>query len=173
MSREQGESIEEASIEEAMFGAGCFWGVEEAFRAVPGVIETAVGFAGGSTDDVSYESVCSGGTGHAEVVHVRFDPVVVPYRALLEVFFTCHDPTQLNRQGPDIGSQYRSAIFVYGDAQRRLAEVLMDELIQSRRFDGPIVTTIEQACRFFRAEDYHQQYLSRRGQSSCSLPPTA
>ncbi len=153
--------------ETATFGAGCFWGVEETFRAIPGVIDTAVGYAGGTTENPTYEQVCSDTTGHAEVVQVTFDPAVVPYGKLLEVFWANHNPTLINRQGPDIGSQYRSVIFTHSDAQKKEAEASRDQLEKSGKWKAPIATQIEPAKQFTRAEEYHQQYLAKRGLSSC------
>ncbi len=153
----------------ATFGAGCFWGVEAAFRQIPGVIATTAGYEGGTLDNPSYEDVCSNTTGHAEVVEVEFDPAQVGYNALLDVFWNNHDPTTLNRQGPDVGTQYRSAIF-YNDAeQKELAERSREIMSQSGRFQRPIVTEIAPATTFYRAEDYHQQYLEKRGLSSCHI----
>jgi len=154
----------------ATFGAGCFWGVEAAFRRVPGVTSTAVGYSGGSLAKPTYEQVCSGRTGHAEVVQVEYDPAKVDYAALLDVFWAEHDPTQLNRQGPDIGTQYRSVIFVHDDEQRRIAGASKTELDQSGRFPRPIVTEILPYSAFYRAEEYHQQYLEKRGLAQCALP---
>lgn len=156
-----------AGSEYAMFGAGCFWGVEETFRKVPGVIDTAVGYAGGSTANPTYKEVCSDRTGHAEVVRVEFDPQLVSYQDLLNLFFQSHDPTTLNRQGPDFGSQYRSVIFCYSPAQRQMAEATRQALEQSGKFKRPIVTAIEPAPEFYRAEDYHQRYLEKRGLGVC------
>jgi peptide-methionine (S)-S-oxide reductase len=161
------------STARALFAAGCFWGVEAAFRQVPGVLETAVGYAGGTSADPGYKEVCTGTTGHAETVEVRFDPAVVSYRQLLEVFWDNHDPTQLNRQGPDRGSQYRSAIFFLDPAQEAAARAAKEELQRSGRFRQPVVTEIAAAGPFYRAEDYHQQYLEKRGLAHCSLPPRA
>lgn len=155
---------------QATFGAGCFWGVEAAFRQVPGVVETAVGYAGGAGENPTYEQVCTGTTGHAEVVQVEFDSEKVSYDALLDVFWACHDPTTLNRQGPDRGTQYRSAIFCDDDAQMAAARASKERLAQSGKHAREIVTTIEPAGPFYRAEDYHQQYLEKRGQASCRLP---
>ncbi|MDX6401741.1 MAG: peptide-methionine (S)-S-oxide reductase [Gaiellaceae bacterium] len=149
-----------------MFGAGCFWGVEAAFRRTQGVTGTKVGYAGGKVDNPTYEQVCSDTTGHAEVVEVTYDPEQVPYEQLLTIFWLEHDPTQLNRQGPDVGSQYRSAIFVHDEEQRAAAEASR-EAVQAR-FTRPVVTTIEDAPPFWEAEDYHQQYLEKRGRSSCT-----
>ncbi|HVM35933.1 MAG TPA: peptide-methionine (S)-S-oxide reductase MsrA [Actinomycetota bacterium] len=151
----------------ATFAAGCFWGVESAFREVDGVTETAVGYTGGSTTRPSYEQVCSGRTGHAEAVVVEFDPERVGYEELLEVFWDSHDPTQMNRQGPDVGTQYRSAIFVHDDDQEKAALASRDRLVDAARFDKPIVTEIVRAGDFWRAEDYHQQYFEKRGIRSC------
>jgi peptide-methionine (S)-S-oxide reductase len=156
-------------METAMFGAGCFWGVEAAFRQVPGVKSTAVGYAGGRTDNPTYRDVCSDATGHAEVVFVEFDPAEVSYDRLLDVFWNSHNPTTLNRQGPDVGSQYRSAIFFANPQQQQFAEESKKRLDASGKFSKPIVTEITPAPAFHRAEDYHQQYLEKRGQSRCHL----
>ena len=154
----------------ATFGAGCFWGVEAAFRQVPGVLTTAVGYAGGALAKPTYEQVCSGRTGHAEVVQVEYDPEKVSYEQLLDVFWSSHDPTQLNRQGPDIGTQYRSVIFVHDAEQARLARASKAEVDTSGRFRRPIVTEIVPYMDFYRAEEYHQQYLEKRGLAQCALP---
>lgn len=153
----------------ATFGAGCFWGVEETFRRTPGVIDTAVGYAGGTTERPTYEDVCSDETGHAEVVQVTFDPRKVSYEQLLEVFWQAHDPTQVNRQGPDTGSQYRSVVFYHDEVQRQAAEASKQVLDRSGKHRRPIATLIEPAPPFWRAEEYHQQYLAKRGRSSCHL----
>ena len=150
----------------ATFGAGCFWGVEAAFRRLDGVRRTRVGYAGGSVPSPTYEQVCTDRTGHAEVVEVTFDDEVVPYEQLLAVFWAEHDPTQLNRQGPDVGTQYRSAIFVHDEEQRRAAEVSRDRV--QARLSKPVVTQIEDAPPFWEAEDYHQRYLEKRGLASCT-----
>jgi peptide-methionine (S)-S-oxide reductase len=150
----------------AMFGAGCFWGVEAAFRRTQGVTGTKVGYAGGGADNPTYEQVCSDTTGHAEVVEVTYDDEQVPYEQLLTIFWLEHDPTQLNRQGPDVGSQYRSVIFVHDEEQRAAAEASR-EAVQAR-FTRPVVTQIEDAPPFWEAEDYHQQYLEKRGLASCT-----
>jgi len=150
----------------ATFGAGCFWGVEAAFRRTQGVTGTKVGYAGGKVDNPTYEQVCSDTTGHAEVVEITYDPEQVPYEQLLTIFWLEHDPTQLNRQGPDVGSQYRSVIFVHDEEQRAAAEASR-EAVQAR-FTRPVVTTIEDAPPFWEAEDYHQQYLEKRGLASCT-----
>ncbi len=157
-------------IEQAMFGAGCFWSVEEAFRQVEGVVDVAVGYSGGTTPNPTYRMVCSDRTGHAEVVHVEYDADKVSYRDLLNVFWQIHDPTTLNRQGFDIGTQYRSAIFFYNDEQRAAAEASKKELSESGRFRRPIVTEITPASQFYRAEEYHQRYLEKAGLSeSCGI----
>jgi peptide-methionine (S)-S-oxide reductase len=155
--------------EKATFGAGCFWGVEAAFRQVPGVIGTAVGYAGGTVDNPGYRLVCTDTTGHAEVVEVEYDPAKVTYEQLLNVFWDNHDPTQLNRQGPDVGTQYRSVIFYHSDAQRQAAEASKEARQASGKHRRPIVTAIQPAAAFWRAEEYHQQYLEKRGRSSCHL----
>ena len=154
----------------ATFGAGCFWGVEAAFRRIPGVTGTAVGYAGGQTANPSYEQVCTDRTGHAEVVEIDYDPAVASYDQLLAVFWENHDPTTLNRQGPDVGSQYRSAIFYHTPEQQQAAEKSKAALESSGRFRRPIVTEIAPAPTFYRAEEYHQQYLEKRGLASCHLP---
>jgi peptide-methionine (S)-S-oxide reductase len=151
----------------ATFGAGCFWGVEAAFRRLDGVSRTRVGYAGGHKDDPSYQDVCYTDTGHAEVVEVTYDEAVIPYEALLATFWAEHDPTQLNRQGPDVGEQYRSVIFVQDDAQRAAAEASR-ERVQSH-LSRSVVTQIEDAPPFWEAEDYHQQYLEKRGLASCTV----
>lgn len=154
----------------ATFGAGCFWGVEATFQGVDGVIATAVGYMGGHTDHPSYQDVCSGKTGHAEVVQVDYDPDVVSYDRLLDVFWNIHDPTQLNRQGPDVGSQYRSVVFYHDDEQRIAAERSKAELARSGHFGREIVTAIEPAATLWRAEEYHQRYLEKRGLAHCAVP---
>lgn len=156
--------------EKAAFGAGCFWGVEAAFRQIDGVKKTAVGYMGGHTANPTYKAVCNEDTGHAEVVQVEYDPAKVSYDDLLKVFWTCHDPTQLNRQGPDEGDQYRTAIFTYSDAQKAAAEASKKALSDSGKYRKPVVTTIEPAPAFHLAEDYHQQYLEKRGLASCHIP---
>ncbi len=153
----------------ATFAAGCFWGVEETFRTLPGVESTRVGYTGGSVPEPSYEMVCTDATGHAEAVEIVYDPAVTDYRALLQVFFDNHNPCTVNQQGPDIGSQYRSAIFFHDEAQRKEAEKYKDELEKSHRFPRPIVTQIVPAVPFYEAEDYHQKYLFKRGMGSCHV----
>jgi len=156
-------------MEKATFGGGCFWGVEAEFRRVPGVISTRVGFEGGDVPDVTYRQVCSGTTGHAEVVEVTFDPARVSYGNLLDVFWQVHDPTQVNRQGPDIGEQYRSVIFFHSPEQEATARASKQALESSHVFKRPIATAIEPAGTFYQAEDYHQQYLEKRGLAHCKL----
>ena len=146
--------------EKATFGAGCFWQVEEAFRQLDGVIDTAVGYEGGQVENPTYEQVCSGTSGHVEVCQVTFDPAKISYEQLVEKYFEIHDPTQLNRQGPDVGWQYRSVIFAHSDAQAEIARRVLES--EQSRFDKPIVTTIEPAKPFWRAEEYHQCYLQKR-----------
>jgi peptide-methionine (S)-S-oxide reductase len=151
----------------ATFGAGCFWGVEAAFRQIEGVTKTEVGYEGGTLDDPTYEDVCSHTTGHAEVVEVTYDPERVSYETLLDVFWRNHDPTQLNRQGWDIGDQYRSLVFFHDEEQRAAAEASRDRV--QARISKPVVTQIEDAPPFWEAEDYHQQYLEKRGLASCTV----
>jgi peptide-methionine (S)-S-oxide reductase len=157
------------STEKATFGAGCFWGVEAVFRQTVGVKDAVVGYAGGKTENPTYEDVCSDETGHAEVVEVIFDPAAVSYEALLDVFWRNHDPTTRNRQGPDVGSQYRSVIFYHSPEQKAAAETKLAELEKSGRFRRPIVTQIEPAPPFYRAEEYHQQYLAKHGRTHCAI----
>ena len=156
-------------MERATFGVGCFWGPEETFRKVDGVTSTSVGFMGGSLENPTYEEVCTGRTGHAEVVEVEFDPSRIAYEELLEIFWACHDPTTRNRQGPDIGSQYRSAIFYTRPEQRQQAEERIRELDASGRWPAPVVTTIEAQTAFWRAEEYHQQYIEKNGGGHCAI----
>jgi peptide-methionine (S)-S-oxide reductase len=150
----------------ATFGAGCFWGVEAAFRQLEGVTRTRVGYSGGTTENPSYEDVCSHTTGHAEVVEVTYDPDRISYEQLLDVFWAKHDPTQLNRQGWDIGDNYRSAIFFHDEEQQEAA--VKSKAGEQRNWGAPIVTQVEPAQTFYEAEDYHQQYLEKRGRSSCT-----
>ncbi len=156
-------------MEKATFGAGCFWGVEAAFRRVPGVIATAVGYMGGKMKNPAYEDVCTDETGHAEVVEVNYDSARASYEDLLQVFWTNHDPTTSNRQGPDIGRQYRSAIFYHTPEQQAAALASKEKLQSTGRYRRPIVTEITPAAEFYRAEEYHQQYLEKRGLASCHL----
>jgi peptide-methionine (S)-S-oxide reductase len=157
----------EVRMERATFAAGCFWGVEATFRGVKGVLSTQVGYTGGKTEDPSYRDVCTDKTGHAEAVEVTYDPSVVTYEDLLKVFWKVHDPTQLDRQGPDFGSQYRSTIFFHSPEQEVAARASKQMLEQSGRYKRPIVTEILPAMPFYRAEEYHQQYLEKRGQKTC------
>ena len=154
-------------LETATFGGGCFWQVEVEFRNTSGVSDAAVGYMGGELANPSYEQVCTDRTGHAEVVQVHFDPDEVSYEDLVERFFEVHDPTQLNRQGPDVGSQYRSAIFAHSPEQQRSAQAVIERA--QARFERPIVTQIEPAGQFWPAEDYHQQYLVKRGLATCRI----
>ncbi|HEY5311228.1 MAG TPA: peptide-methionine (S)-S-oxide reductase MsrA [Pirellulales bacterium] len=154
-------------MEKATFAAGCFWGVEERFRKMTGVVATAVGYCGGTTTSPTYQQVCTDSTGHAEAVEIEFDPAQVSYEQLLDAFWSNHNPTTRNRQGPDVGSQYRSAVFYHSEAQQQAAIAARDKLAASGRFDRPIVTQIVPAAEFYRAEDYHQQYLAKRGMGQC------
>lgn len=151
----------------ATFAAGCFWGVEEAFRHIKGVTSTTVGYTGGTKENPSYKDVCTGTTGHAEAVEVEFDPAQVSYRELVAAFFQNHNPTTLNRQGPDVGAQYRSAIFYHDAEQEAEAREAIAALEKARIFNRPIVTEVKPAAPFYRAEEYHQQYLAKRGAASC------
>ena len=156
-------------MEKATFGAGCFWGVEAAFRQVKGVKATAVGYMGGKLENPTYQDVCTDRTGHAEVVQVEFDPALVSYEDLLRVFWENHDPTTPNRQGPDVGTQYRSVIFFHSPHQQAAAKISKEEIEKSGRYKRPIVTEITPAGEFWRAEEYHQQYLEKRGLAHCHL----
>lgn len=159
----------EQLLEKATFGAGCFWGVEATFRQIPGVVETAVGYEGGALENPTYKDVCTDETGHAEVVQVIFDPAKVSFETLLNVFWENHNPTTLNSQGPDFGSQYRSAIFFHSPEQQAAAEASKAAQDGSGHFKRPIVTEIVPAQTFYRAEEYHQQYLEKRGLSHCHI----
>jgi len=152
-------------MEKATFGAGCFWGVEAAFREIPGVMATMVGYSGGKTANPTYADVCSDSTGHAEVVQVSYDPAQVSFEQLLDVFWRIHDPTTTNRQSADVGSQYRSVIFCHTPAQETAARAAKSKLEKSGRFRQPVVTEIVPAVPFYKAEDYHQRYLEKRGQT--------
>jgi peptide-methionine (S)-S-oxide reductase len=156
-------------MEKATFGAGCFWGVELEFGKIPGVTETAVGYEGGQTERPSYKEVCTDLTGHAEVVELTFDPQKVSYERLIEAFLELHDPTQLNRQGPDWGSQYRSAVFFHSPEQEAAAKATIARLTTEKKFSKPIVTQVVPAEIFWRAEEYHQKYLEKRGAVSCHI----
>lgn len=164
-------NVRAVTLEKATFGAGCFWGVEAAFRQIPGVASTQVGYTGGRTPAPTYEQVCSGRTGHAEAVEVTFDPTLVTYEQLLRVLWENHDPTTPNRQGPDVGEQYRSVIFTHTPAQAEAAKASLAALEAAKRFRRPIVTQVVPAGPFYSAEEYHQQYLEKRGLASCHLPP--
>jgi peptide-methionine (S)-S-oxide reductase len=155
------------ATEKATFGAGCFWGVELTFRQIPGVVDAAVGYEGGHTERPTYKDVCTDTTGHAEVVEVEFDPAKVKYEDLLRVFWENHDPTQVNRQGPDFGKQYRTVIFFHSPEQEAIARKSKADLEKSGRFRKPIATVIEPAQTFWRAEEYHQRYLEKKGLGSC------
>jgi len=155
--------------EKATFGAGCFWGVESAFGEIPGVLETAVGYMGGTLDNPTYKDVCTDRTGHAEVVQVTYDPARVSYKQLLNKFWDLHDPTTVNRQGPDVGTQYRSVVFFHTPEQQKAAIAVKEELGRSGKFRRPIVTEIAPAATFHRAEEYHQKYLEKRGVKSCHI----
>ena len=156
-------------MEKATFGAGCFWGVQTTFDRIPGVVETAVGYEGGTLENPTYREVCTDRTGHAEVLEITFDPARVSYPQLLDAFFSAHNPTQLNRQGPDHGTQYRSVIFYHSPEQRQAAEATIARLTAERKFSQPIVTQVVPAETFWAAEEYHQKYLEKRGAVSCHI----
>jgi peptide-methionine (S)-S-oxide reductase len=160
---------DEQHLEKATFAAGCFWGVEASFRQVEGVVDTAVGYTGGKKEHPTYEQVCSGTTGHAEAVLVIYDPAKITYEQLLSVFWSIHDPSQVNRQGPDIGTNYRSAIFYHTPAQKAAAEKSKEELQRSGKFKRPIATEISPASAFWRAEEYHQRYFEKHGFRGCHI----
>ena len=160
--------MEGIELQKATFAAGCFWGVQFYFDEVPGVIESKAGYTGGQTANPTYEQVCTDKTGHAEAVELEYDPDLVTYETLLKHFFRLHDPTQANGQGPDIGTQYRSAIFYHNDDQKILAEITIKNLAEN--FDKPIVTTLESASAFYNAEDYHQKYTQTTGRGMCHVP---
>ena len=154
-------------IENATFAAGCFWHVEEAFRTLEGVINTTVGYCGGNFKNPTYEDVCSDKTGHAEAVQIEYDPSKVRYEELLDIFWKNHDPTQLNRQGPDVGTQYRSVIFYHNEKQKKAAVASKEKLEKSGEYNEPIVTEIKPASTFYKAEEYHQRYLDKKGLTTC------
>lgn len=169
----EGAFQQQAGQEIAIFAAGCFWGVQFYFDQAPGVLETEVGYIGGKTEHPTYEQVCSHTTGHAEATKIVYDPKKTSYRTLLMQFFRMHDPTQMNRQGPDVGDQYRSAIFYLNDEQKKMAEDVINELDESGRFDKPIVTSLEPAEKWWRAEEYHQKYTEKTGMGMCHIPYAA
>ncbi len=156
-----------ANLQIAMFGAGCFWGVEARFRKIPGVVDTAVGYSGGTIPNPTYKDVCTDRSGHAEVVHVTYDPAKVSYAHLVDFFFEHHDPTQVNRQGPDFGTQYRSVVFYFTPEQHKLAQAAKERQGTSGKWSRPIATLILPAATFWKAEDYHQRYLEKHGLESC------
>jgi peptide-methionine (S)-S-oxide reductase len=161
-------------LEKATFGAGCFWGVEYQYAKIPGVVSAESGYAGGKTDFPTYEDICRKGTGHAEVIEVTFDPTKVTYRTLVEYFFKMHDPTQVDRQGPDVGDQYRSVIFTHSPEQQKIADDVKIGLTLAKAFSRPIATQIAAAPKFWRAEEYHQKYYQLRGKKPyCHLVPFA
>ncbi|MEZ4087338.1 MAG: peptide-methionine (S)-S-oxide reductase MsrA [Candidatus Gracilibacteria bacterium] len=161
---------EDQDLQMATFAAGCFWGVEEIFRCTKGVTETEVGYTGGKTENPSYEQVCTDGTGHAEAVQMKFDPTIISYKELLDIFFKNHNPTTMNRQGPDIGSQYRSVIFYHSEEQKKEAEEFVAELQATPKYEGKkIVTQIVPASPWYKAEEYHQKYVMKKGGGSCHV----
>lgn len=157
------------NLQKATFAAGCFWGVETAFRSLPGVLDAPVGYTGGITENPTYREVCGGQTNHAEAIEVLFDPEKISYQELVEFFFRMHNPTQRNRQGPDIGSQYRSAIFVHDADQEKTARAVIDELERAGKFPSPIVTEVTPASTFWQAEEYHQRYNEKHGRAGCHI----
>lgn len=168
MTGSAGLTVGKAARGVAIFAAGCFWGVQYYFDQVPGVFETEVGYIGGHTNNPNYEQVCMHGTGHAEATKIVYDPAKISYETLLKQFFCIHDPTQLNRQGPDVGDQYRSAIFYADEAQKKASQKVIDELNKSE-FDGKIVTSLEKAGKWWPAEDYHQKYTEKTGMGACHV----
>lgn len=164
-----GMSKAQSKMEKATFGAGCFWGVEDLYMQVNGVTKTTVGYLGGHLKNPTYKEVCSGNTGHAEVVQIEFDPEQISYEELVEMFWKMHNPTTLNRQGPDIGTQYRSAIFFHSKEQKEIAKASRKKLSKSKVFSSPIVTEITKASEFYAAEEYHQEYLKKNGLSNCHI----
>lgn len=156
-------------LEKAIFAAGCFWGIEDAFRKIKGVKDAVSGYTGGHTENPTYEKVCGGGTGHAEAVEVVFDPDEVSYKGLVDIFWNMHNPTSVNRQGPDVGEQYRSAIFFLNDEQKEVAEKSKEDLERFGKFNNPIATEITKAGMFYKAEEYHQRYFEKRGGGTCHI----
>ena len=169
MSEKEAGEVQGGKARKATFAAGCFWGVEAAFREVDGVVSTSVGYTGGNTEDPTYEEVCTDRTGHAEAVEVVYDPDVVSYDELLDIFWSIHDPTTKNMQGPDVGSQYRSAIFYHDKEQEAAARAKKEMLQRSGLYRGEIVTEIVPASKFYRAEEYHQRYFEKHGLRECGL----
>ena len=170
MSEEQSaENSENKGLDKAMFGAGCFWGVEAAFLTVPGIVDVTSGYSGGHTENPNYKEVCTDKTGYAEIVEIAFDPGEVSYEQLLDFFWKMHDPTTLNRQGHDVGTQYRSAIFVYDEEQERIAKGSKTKLEESGTYEQPVVTEITEASKFWRAEEYHQRYIEKHPNYVCPL----
>ena len=167
---EKMQSNADRQLQTATFGAGCFWGVESVFRQIDGVKDAAVGYCGGKLKNPTYRDVCGDQTGHAEAVQIQYDPQIVSYDKLLSIFWKCHDPTQVNRQGPDVGTQYRSVIFYHTPEQKAAAEASKQALEQSGKYRRPIATEIVPAATFYRAEEYHQQYLAKHGLPSCHVP---
>ncbi len=155
--------MNQTTKEKAIFAAGCFWGVESAFRKIPGVLDAVVGYTGGHIKNPSYEQVCGGGTGHVEAIEVSFDPDKVSYTELVSAFWNLHDPTQWNRQGPDVGEQYRSAIFVFNESQKKQATISKEVLDKSGKYEKAIVTEVRDAVEFYEAEEYHQRYFEKKG----------
>lgn len=166
---QQWKSLPEKNYEFATFGAGCFWGVEYTFREQQGIIGTSVGYMGGHLPNPSYKDVCSNRTGHAEVVHLLYDPTIITFSKLLTIFWQNHNPTTLNRQGPDVGTQYRSAVFYHSETQRTVAEAMKLQITKEKKFSNPVVTEITPALPFYRAEDYHQLYLEKNGRGHCQV----
>lgn len=167
----QPETTKDMKTEKATFAAGCFWGVEATFRKMPGVIDAFPGYTGGKTVNPTYKDVCTDLTGHAEAVEITFDPTKVTYQQLVDVFFKMHDPTQVNRQGPDVGTQYRTAIFYHSPEQKMVAEATIKRLTEAKKFRRPIATQLVEAQPFYKAEEYHQRYLEKHGLDNCHLPP--
>lgn len=161
--------MEKSGKKIAILGAGCFWGVQAAFKRIKGVIGTEVGYCGGKTKAPSYQQVCSGRTGHVEVVKITYDPAIITYGQLLDVFWSIHDPTQVDGQGPDLGEQYRSVLFYVNEDQKLIAEKSRSEIAKSGKFEGPVATSIEKAGDFYRAEEYHQDYLEKRDKNNCHI----
>ncbi len=156
-------------MEKATFAMGCFWGPQVLFKSVPGIIKTTVGYTGGHVDNPTYEKVCEGSTGHAEAIEIEFDPKIVGYKELLDIFWAHHNPTTFNRQGPDVGEQYRAAIFFQNEEQKKLAIESLDSLIESKKYNEPIVTEVTEATKFYPAEEYHQDYAEKNPHYVCHI----